>query len=115
MDNVSKETVNENRDGAKAKKKTAKKSGGAGFCVYLGPSIRGVIQTGTVYRGDKPEVLDLLAPAIEKYPLIASLVVGGNTTSRRPYQSKDSREPAECELQEVGLRQDRVRRKLNYG
>lgn len=79
MDNVSKETVNENRDGAKAKKKTAKKSGGAGFCVYLGPSIRGVIQTGTVYRGDKPEVLDLLAPAIEKYPLIASLVVGGNT------------------------------------
>ena len=36
----------------KEKRTTTKKSDGkaAGFCVYLGPSIRGVIQSGTVYR-----------------------------------------------------------------
>ena len=40
----------------KEKRTTTKKSDGkaAGFCVYLGPSIRGVIQSGTVYRGVGP-------------------------------------------------------------
>lgn len=64
-----------------AKKKAVKKAdaGGAGFCVYIGPSIRGVIQSGTVYRGERSAVLAELAPAIEQRPLIASLVVDGAT------------------------------------
>ena len=62
-------------------KNTTKKSDGkaAGFCVYLGPSIRGVIQSGTIYRGDKAAVLKELAPALERHPLIASLVVTNDT------------------------------------
>ena len=58
----------------KEKRTTTKKSDGktAGFCVYLGPSIRGVIQSGTVYRGGKAAVLKELAPALERHPLIAS-------------------------------------------
>lgn len=65
----------------KTKKTIAKKSDGkaAGFCVYLGPSIRGVIQSGTVYRGGKAAVLKEIAPALERYPLIASLIVTSNT------------------------------------
>ncbi len=51
----------------------------AGFCVYLGPSIRGVIQSGTVYPGGRDTVLKELSPALERYPLIASLVVTGDT------------------------------------
>lgn len=64
-----------------AKKKAVKKAdaGGAGFCVYIGPSIRGVIQSGTVYRGERSAVLAELAPAIEQRPLIASLVVTSDT------------------------------------
>lgn len=63
------------------KKTAAKESDGkaAGFCVYLGPSIRGVIQSGTVYRGSKADVLKELAPALERHPLIATLVVTGDT------------------------------------
>ena len=63
------------------RKKTAKKAdaGGTGFCVYIGPSIQGVIQSGTVYRGERSAVLTELAPAIEQRPLIASLVVDGAT------------------------------------
>lgn len=66
---------------SKEKKTTTKKSDGksAGFCVYLGPSIRGVIQSGTVYRGNKSAVLKEIAPALERYPLIASLIVTGDT------------------------------------
>lgn len=63
------------------KKSTTKKSDGksAGFCVYLGPSIRGVIQSGTVYRGSKSDVMKEIAPALERYPMIASLVVASDT------------------------------------
>ena len=65
----------------KKQKNTTRKSDGkaAGFCVYLGPSIRGVIQSGTVYCGGKAAVLKELAPALERHPLIASLVVTSDT------------------------------------
>lgn len=63
----------------KTKKKAAPK--GAGFCVYIGPSIVGLMQNGTVYRGTKPEVLKRndVAAAVEKRPLVASLIVSGDT------------------------------------
>lgn len=48
-----------------------------GFCVYLGPTIKGVIQNGTVYRGTKEQVVKNLKLAIEKVPLISSLIVPG--------------------------------------
>ena len=36
-------------------------------------------QSGTVYRGGKAAVLKELAPALERHPLIASLVVTSDT------------------------------------
>lgn len=44
------------------------------FCVYIGPSIRGVIQSGTIYGKTLKETKVFLATAIEKYPLIAKLI-----------------------------------------
>lgn len=72
---------------AEAAPKTAKKKPAApkkpadsgGFCVYLGPTMMGVIQRGTIYRGGRQEVLDTLAPVIAQHPLIASLVVSDET------------------------------------
>lgn len=61
----------------KSSKKTDDKA--TGFYVYIGPSIRGVIQSGTVYRGTKADALAQIGAAAEKYPLIASLVVSGDT------------------------------------
>lgn len=52
-----------------------------GFCVYLGPTITGVIQSGTVYSGTKTDVLNKISAAVNKYPLISSLVVTGKTLS----------------------------------
>lgn len=51
----------------------------AGFCVYIGPTILGVIQSGTVYTGSVKNALATIAPAVERYPEIAHLVVSGDT------------------------------------
>ena len=57
----------------------APKPDNAEFCVYLGPTIHGVIQSGTVYSGNRKSAESLLAPAIAKYPLIAKLIVTDKT------------------------------------
>jgi len=49
------------------------------FCVYLGPTIHGVVQEGTVYQGNRKAVEAVLSAAIEKYPLIAKLIVTDKT------------------------------------
>ena len=50
-----------------------------GFFVYLGPSIRGVIQTATIFEGSRAEVEEFLAGPIERYPRIKRLLVPGDT------------------------------------
>ena len=47
--------------------------------VYIGPSIRGVIQKGTVYTGTRADVEAALDMAIGKYPRIKTLLVSGDT------------------------------------
>lgn len=43
--------------------------------IYYGPSIRGVVTHGRIFRGARAEVLQELKNAIEKYPQIERLVV----------------------------------------
>jgi len=49
----------------------------SGICVYIGPSIAGVIQSGCIYKGTKEQIIELEGPkgAINKYPRIAQLIV----------------------------------------
>lgn len=56
------------------------KAGGppSGFYIYLGPTIRGLIQANTIYRGDRAHALAEAKEAIEKYPLIKTLIVAGD-------------------------------------
>lgn len=63
----------------KTVKKAPEKS--EGFCVYIGPSIPGVIQSGSVYRGNREKALKALAPIVEARPLVAALLVDGATLS----------------------------------
>ena len=48
-----------------------------GYCVYIGPSIRGVVQFGSIHKGSLEAVQKKLASGIEKFPLIAALIVPG--------------------------------------
>lgn len=68
------ETVTE-----KKTKEAEAASDDASFCVYLGPTIQGVIQSGTVYRGNRKSVGEALSAEIAKYPLIAKLIVTDQT------------------------------------
>lgn len=65
------------KKGTKEKKAAPAKD--AGFFVYLGPSIRGVIQTASVFTGSREEVEEILAGPIERYPRIKRLLVSGDT------------------------------------
>lgn len=60
-----------------SKKKATAESGS--FCVYIGPSILGVIQSGAVFRGGKSEAVASLPDAANDYPLIPSLIVSDKT------------------------------------
>lgn len=62
----------------KAKAKAA--SGSGGFCAYIGPTIRGVIQHGTIYEGSKRDALKspALCRAVDTYPEIANMLVPGD-------------------------------------
>lgn len=56
-----------------------RKPGGAGFSCYIGPTIRGLIQNGTVYMGTREDALKAASAAIERRPLIRTLIVPGDT------------------------------------
>lgn len=62
-------------------KKTSKPSAAApGFYIYVGPTITGVIQTGHVFRvSSREEAAAAIPQAVERYPLIKSLIVSGDT------------------------------------
>lgn len=46
--------------------------------VYLGPSIRGVIQNGTIYKGKWTEIVKNLSFMITAYPDILKLIVAAD-------------------------------------
>lgn len=60
---------------AKAATSTTKTTVKDGVYVYIGPSIRGVIQKGSIYRGTRESVLASLDSALKEYPKIERLIV----------------------------------------
>lgn len=48
-----------------------------GFWCYIGPNIKGLAQSGSIYRGSKENALQALAGAIEKKPEVKALLVPG--------------------------------------
>ena len=46
-----------------------------GVYVYIGPSIRGVIQNGSIFRGSRKSILSKLADVAEKHPKVTRLLV----------------------------------------
>ena len=63
-----------------AGRRSAKKPGGcvAGFSCYIGPNLKKLIQTGTIYRGTREEALARAAEAVAAQPLVKNLIVSGD-------------------------------------
>lgn len=47
----------------------------SGVFVYIGPSIRGIVQNGSIFTGTINEVKAKLSTAIEKYPKVERLII----------------------------------------
>lgn len=66
---------------ASTQAKTAgkKQEGNAsGIYCYIGPSIRGLIRNGDIYKGTRGSALKAAAAAIEAQPLVKTLIVSGD-------------------------------------
>lgn len=50
----------------------------SGFCIYIGPNLAGLLQSGAIFRGGCEEVLRQAADAVEKRPLAKTLIVPGD-------------------------------------
>lgn len=50
----------------------------SGFYCYIGPNLKGLIQTGTILRGTRAEALTKAEKAIEARPLVKTLIVSGD-------------------------------------
>lgn len=63
------------------KPKSEAKPGGApaGFFMYIGPYIPGLLQSGQIFPGTREEALKACAVAVEKHPLAKTLLVPGET------------------------------------
>ena len=48
-----------------------------GFYCYIGPNIPGLIQSGQIYMGTREEALSAASGAIERFPLVKTLLVSG--------------------------------------
>ena len=50
----------------------------SGFYCYIGPNLKGLIQTGTIYRGTRADALARAEKAIATRPLVKTLIVSGD-------------------------------------
>ncbi len=50
----------------------------SGFYVYIGPSLRGLIRNGQVFRGSRAKALREAAEAVRAEPLVRRLIVSGD-------------------------------------
>ena len=69
-------------------KKTAPPKKRGGFCVYLGPSIHGVIVHGAVFPEDRAATLERIKEILTLHPLVASLIVSGESLATSRLQVK---------------------------
>ena len=52
-----------------------------GIYCYIGPSLRGLIQHGTIWRGTRADALAAAQVAIDVQPLVKTLIVSGDALS----------------------------------
>lgn len=59
--------------------------------VYLGPSIRGTVTNGRVFRGSRAEVIKSLENGIKEYPQIERLIVADREVAKARNDLKNKR------------------------
>ena len=73
-------------EGASEKQAPAEKTGG--YCSYIGPPIWGSILYGDVFPGSKADALERHGQLIQRFPLVADLIVPGSKLQESRNQAK---------------------------
>lgn len=50
----------------------------SGFYIYIGPNLKRIIQTGTIFRGTREEALAKAEQAVKAEPRVEALIVSGD-------------------------------------
>lgn len=56
------------------------------YCVYIGPSIRGAVQHGAIFKCSRDEACAQLSELIARWPRIRNLIVDGEQLSEARIQ-----------------------------
>jgi len=60
----------------------------AGFYCYIGPNLPGLISHGAVFKGTLDDALTAASRAIEKKPLVRTLIVSGDDLAEARLKAK---------------------------
>lgn len=86
MEELKTELQTEEKPKPKAEPKTAKRTEAKkepdakrkkGVWVYTGPNLKGLVQSGSVYRGSREDALKALEGAVKEKPEVKTLLVSG--------------------------------------
>ena len=72
------EAVEEKKDAGAQAGQEKPESNKSGFYCYIGPNLKNLIQTGSIYRGTRRQALAKAAEAIKAQPLVKTLIVSGD-------------------------------------
>ena len=72
------EAADERTDTGAPAEQEKPESNKSGFYCYIGPNLKRLIQTGTIYRGTRAEALARAAEAIKAQQLVKTLIVSGD-------------------------------------
>ena len=61
-----------------AQEDSEKEANASGICCYIGPSLRGLIKNGDIFRGSRDDALKAAAAAVETDPMVKTLIVSGD-------------------------------------
>ena len=75
---MAKKTTTATDKAVETKQEKPERSNASGFYIYIGPNLKNLIQTGTVFRGTRRNALNKAAAAIEAHPLVKTLIVSGD-------------------------------------
>lgn len=75
---MAKKTTRTTEKAVETQQEKPERSNASGFYIYIGPNLKKLIQTGTVYRGTRRNALNKAADAIAAEPLVKTLIVSGD-------------------------------------
>ena len=81
-----------------------------GFYCYIGPNIPGFIQSGQIYMGAREAALSAASAAIERFPLVKTLLVSGTALAEARLKVKKPGNALYANYQKIAAQREEKRK-----